>query len=80
MTPIPPDAKRYVIAAVVGCDKCAGTGRLPAPKSRPPATYTLRCHHCDGEGERVETTDIEVEPDDATSGHTTVRVWLEVRS
>lgn len=77
MTPIPPDAKRYVIAAVVGCDKCGSTGRLPAPKSRPPATYTLRCHHCE-DGERVEPTGIEVEPDDATSGDTTVRVWLEV--
>ena len=30
-------------------------------------------------GERTVVTDIEVEPDDAVSGDTTVRVWLEVQ-
>lgn len=76
MSEVPP-ASRYLIAAVVSCDECSATGRLPAPRSRPPTTATIRCHYC-VDGIRTVITDTEVEPDDATSGDRTVRVWLEV--
>ena len=89
-----PLAKRYVLAAVVECDKCGGTARLPAPKSRPPATYTLRCHHCDN-GERTEPTGTVVErvmvdesewnlvtfrPDEFEPGDGWSGLWSEVES
>lgn len=69
MTPIPPDAKRYVIAAVVPCGQGYSECRDRA----------YRCEGCNGDGTRSVVTDIEVEPDDAVSGDTTVRVWLEVQ-
>jgi hypothetical protein len=70
MTPaIPPDAKRVVLAAVVPCAQ-----RFTECRDR-----AYRCEQCNGDGTRTVVTDIEVEPDDAVSGDTTVRVWLEVQ-
>jgi hypothetical protein len=95
MTPaIPPDARKVVLAAVVPCERCKGTGcdeltvadyeaagididldddDLGTPE------YADDCFECNGDGFRSVVTDIEVEPDDAVSGDTTVRVWLEVQ-
>lgn len=75
MTPaIPPDAKRVVLAAVVPCSFCVDGDVAAADEDAP-----IMCHKCNGIGERTVVTDIEVEPDDAVSGDTTVRVWLEVQ-
>lgn len=48
------------------------TGKIPQDAKR------VRLAYDDPEG-RTVVTDIEVEPDDAVSGDTTVRVWLEVQ-
>lgn len=48
------------------------TDRIPQDAKR------VRLAYDDSEGRSV-VTDIEVEPDDAVSGDTTVRVWLEVQ-
>ena len=79
MTAIPPDAKRVVLAAVVPCDAttCSDPcdGLVGSPCSDDPNVLD----RCNGDGTRTVVTDIEVEPDDAVSGDTTVRVWLEVQ-
>jgi hypothetical protein len=89
MTPaIPPDARKVVLAAVVPCPTCEGSLSVGEPGFTyhgipEPGSYEA-CPDCMDDhgiptGERTVVTDIEVEPDDAVSGDTTVRVWLEVQ-
>ena len=81
MTPaIPPDAKRVVLAAVVPCGQPCPDDYEPCDRGRHHCvTRPEPCSRCRGDGTRTVVTDIEVEPDDAVSGDTTVRVWLEVQ-
>ena len=78
MTPaIPHDAKRVVLAAVVPCDECKGTGCDELTVADYEAAgididlddddlgtpeYADDCFDCDGTGTRTVVTDIEVEP------------------
>ena len=78
MTPaIPHDAKRVVLAAVVPCDECKGTGcdeLTVADYEAAGIDIDLDdddlgtpecaddCFDCDGTGTRTVVTDIEVEP------------------
>lgn len=75
-TPIPPDARKVVLAAVVSCDTT--TFGKPLCEADCWLSPNEACVDCNGDGTRTVVTDIEVEPDDAVSGDTTVRVWLEV--
>lgn len=54
MTPIPPDAKRVVLAAVVPCKKY-GVGDCLRLR------YYGACDGCNADGTRTVVTDIEVE-------------------
>ena len=77
MTAIPPDARKVVLAAVVPCDKCKGTGCDELTVADYEAAgigidlddddlgtpeYADDCFDCDGTGTRTVVTDIEVEP------------------
>ena len=74
--PIPPDAKRVVLAAVVPCERCKGTGCDELTVADYEAAgididlddddlgspeYAFDCSDCDGIGTRTVVTDIEVE-------------------
>ena len=74
---IPPDARKVVLAAVVPCDKCKGTGCDELTVADYEAAgididlddddlgtpeYADDCFDCDGTGTRTVVTDIEVEP------------------
>ena len=74
---IPPDARKVVLAAVVPCDKCKGTGcdeLTVADYEAAGIDIDLDdddlgtpecaddCFDCDGTGTRTVVTDIEVEP------------------
>lgn len=65
MTPIPPDAKRYVIAAVVPCGQGYSECRDRA----------YRCEGCNGDGTRTVVTDIEVEPRDVVPPGGPTETW-----
>ena len=78
MTAIPPDARKVVLAAVVPCDKCKGTGcdeltvadyeaaGIDIDLDDDELVYLWEnaddCFDCDGTGTRTIVTDIEVEP------------------
>ena len=77
---------RYFIAEVRECRArrwSDGTERLPAGQCWDEDLDQcwdydwVRCEGCRGDGTRTVVTDIEVTPDDATSGDTVIRVWLE---
>ena len=74
---IPSDAKRVVLAAVVPCERCKGTGCDELTVADYEAAgididlddddlgtpeYADDCFDCDGTGTRTVVTDIEVEP------------------
>ena len=76
MTAIPPDARKVVLAAVVPCDECKGTGCDELTVADYEAAgididlddddlgtpeYADDCFDCDGTGTRTVVTDIEVE-------------------
>ena len=65
MTPIPPDAQRYVIAAVVPCGQGYSECRDRA----------YRCEGCNGDGTRTVVTDIEVEPRDVVPPGGPTETW-----
>ena len=77
MTAIPSDAKRVVLAAVVPCERCKGTGCDELTVAEYEAAgididlddddlgtpeCADDCFDCDGTGTRTVVTDIEVEP------------------
>lgn len=63
MTPaIPPDAKRVVLAAVVPCEQCLGTGTRHCGVEDCSSGGEHPCTFCLSSGTRTIVTDIEVEP------------------
>ena len=77
MTAIPPDARKVVLAAVVPCDECKGTGCDELTVAEYEAAgididlddddlgtpdHADDCFECNGDGTRTIVTDIEVEP------------------
>ena len=77
MTAIPSDAKRVVLAAVVPCERCKGTGCDELTVADYEAAgididlddddlgtpdHADDCFECNGDGTRTIVTDIEVEP------------------
>ena len=91
MTPaIPHDAKRVVLAAVVPCDECKGTGCDELTVADYEAAgididlddddlgtpeYADDCFDCDGTGTRTVVTDIEVEPRDVVPPGGPTETW-----
>lgn len=61
MTPIPPDAKRVVLAAVVPCEQCLGTGTRHCGVEDCSSGGEHPCTFCLSSGTRTVVTDIEVE-------------------
>ena len=87
---IPPDAKRVVLAAVVPCERCKGTGCDELTVAEYEAAgididlddddlgtpeYADDCFDCDGTGTRTVVTDIEVEPRDVVPPGGPTETW-----
>ena len=87
---IPPDARKVVLAAVVPCDECKGTGCDELTVAEYEAAgididlddddlgtpeYADDCFDCDGTGTRTVVTDIEVEPRDVVPPGGPTETW-----